>query len=107
MEFKHDRTYKVPEALKGLPFDLKRSPKNTYDGTDMPFVFLRFTQEDKLFEGASFLVLSKTAAENFNKVEADKQLDFLSTLEVAWDEESELWGIHMPDQSITLAHHCF
>ena len=107
MEFQKDKTYKVPVALKGLPFKFQRSPKNTYEGTQRPFAYVRFTEEGKFFEGASFLVLSKTAAEHFDECKPEEQLDFFSTLEVAWDEESELWGIHMPDQSITLFTHCF
>lgn len=100
------------QKLQGYGFKIRESKEggvnSTYANSNTLKVYLRLDRE---FEGQDYLTLSKTAAEELNKLETpEERLAFVATLEVAQgltEDNEVLWGLQMPESTTILAEGSF
>ena len=93
------------EALNGNKCSVMNSLTNTYEGTDMPIVYLTLQEE---FKGQDYLVMSKsTAQEYLNKCDDDERKEFLSKCTVSYSKEGDCYGITLPRTYVKIAEYQF
>lgn len=95
----------VKEALNGNKCSVMKSLTNTYEGTDIPIVYLTLQEE---FKGQDYLVMSKsTAQEYLYKCDDDERKEFLSKCNVSYSKEGDCYGITLPRTYVKIAEYQF